>query len=192
MFAPQPIARGKVVYLCKILHIINGGLILRNSQLVFELATSGDLHTMLLLFDLLLFKIVKRVRATRAGPHVWESDLLSCPLSEKELAALGMEHEGGERSMEKTFINILHQMAWYVSHSCKDTQQLASTILKRCSMQQPTGFLVKCTKRFVVLIDNNAPFVHDLCLLKVIAREIDRGQFPGVSRGASNRCLGTR
>ena len=75
---------------------------------MFELATSGDFHAVLLLFDLLLLEIVKRVRAARVGPHVRESNLLSCSLLEKELAALGVEHEGGERSMEKTLINILH------------------------------------------------------------------------------------
>src|SRR5258706_5847426 len=141
MFAPQPIARRKVVYPCKVLHFVNGSLILRNSQLMFELATSGNFHAVLLLFDLLLLEIVKRVRAACVGPHVREGNLLSCPLLEKQLAARGMENEGRERSMEKTFFNILHQMAWHISHFRKDTQRLAST--KRCSMQPPTGFLIK-------------------------------------------------
>ena len=88
---------------------------------MFELAASGNFHAELLLFDLLLLKIVKRVRAARVGPHVREGNLLSCPLLEKELATYGVEHEGGERSMEKTFINVLHQVAWHISRFCKDT-----------------------------------------------------------------------
>ena len=44
------------------------------------------------------------------------------------LATLGMmEDEGGEGSMEETFIKILHQMAWCLSHFCKDKQQLSPT-----------------------------------------------------------------
>ena len=93
---------------------------------MFELATSGDFHAVLLFFDLLLLEIIKRVRAACVGPHVRKGNLLSCPLLKEELAALGVEHEGGERSMEKTFIDILHQMAWHISRFCKDTQQLAS------------------------------------------------------------------
>ena len=116
MFTPQPIARSKVVYPCKILHLVNGSLILWNSQLMFELATSGNFHAVLLLFYLLLLEIVKRVRAACVGPHVREGNLLSCPLLEKELAAVGVEYEGGERSMEETFIDILHQMAWHILH----------------------------------------------------------------------------
>jgi len=53
---------------------------------------------------------------------------------------------------------------------------------KKCTMQRPTGLLVKCTKRFVVFIDNDAPFIHEHYPLKAIAREIDGGQFPGMSR----------
>src|SRR5258706_16122565 len=122
MFAPQPIARSKVVYPCKILHLVSGCLILRNPQLMFELATGGDFHAELPLFNLLLLEIVQRVRAACVGPHVPKGNLLSCPLLKKELAARRVEHEGGERSMEKTFIDILHQMAWHISRFCKDTQ----------------------------------------------------------------------
>ena len=82
------------MYLCKILYLVNGCLVLWNSQLMFKLATSGDFHTVLLLFDLLLRLIVKRVGAAGVCPHVWEGDLLSRPLLEKEFAALGVEDEG--------------------------------------------------------------------------------------------------
>jgi hypothetical protein len=116
MFAPQPTARSKVVYLCEILHFINGCLILWNSQLVFELATSGDFHAALLLFNLLLVEIVKRMRTARVRPHVREGNLLSCPLLEEELATRRIEDEGGEGAMEKALVNILHQMAWHISH----------------------------------------------------------------------------
>ena len=126
MFAPQPIARGKIVYPCKIVYLVNGCLPLRNPQLMFELATSSDFHTELLLFNLLLFEIVKRMGATGVCPHVREGNLLSCSLLEKELAAHGMEDEGGEGSMEETLVDILHQVAWDRSHFVR-TQQLAPT-----------------------------------------------------------------
>ena len=88
--------------------------------------------------------------------------------------------DGRRRLDGGTWINTLHQVSCHISHFCKDTQQLAST--KKCTMQRLTGLLVKCTKRFVVFIDNDAPFIHKHYPLKVMAREIDGGQFPGMSR----------
>jgi len=117
MFTPQPIARSKVVYPREVLHLVNGCLNLRDPQLVFELATSGDFHSVLVLFNLLLFEIVKRVRAASVCPHIREGNLLSCPLLDKQFAAHRMEDEGGKGTMKKAFINILHQMAWHILHS---------------------------------------------------------------------------
>ena len=79
MFAPQPIARSKVMHLCKMPHLVSRCLMLQNSHLMFELAMSGDFHAVLPLLDLLFFETVKRARAEGICPHVWEGNLLSCP-----------------------------------------------------------------------------------------------------------------
>ena len=68
--------------------------------------------TQLVLFDLLVLKVIERVGATRIGPHIGESDLFGCALLEEKFAVRGAEDEGAKGTVEETFVDVLHQVAW--------------------------------------------------------------------------------
>ena len=56
------------------------------------------------------FFCVEHVRTAGVGPHVGESDLFRGALLEQE-AVFGVEQEDGECAVQKTLINVAHQVA---------------------------------------------------------------------------------
>lgn len=112
MLPPKTIRRCQVVYPGEVLELVDGGLLLGNAQLVLELARSCEPHTELVLLHLLLLKVVQRVRAAGVSPHIWEGDLLGCPLLQQKLAILGPEDERREGAVQETLVDVLHQMTY--------------------------------------------------------------------------------
>ena len=108
MLAPKPVARREVVYPSQILELVNGCLALRDAQFVLELPTGRNPHPTLVSHVLLLIKVIERVRAASVRPHVWERDLLRGALLQKQASIAGPEDEGGECTMQETFVYVLH------------------------------------------------------------------------------------
>lgn len=96
------------MYPREVLELIHRRLLTRDTQLVFELARRSYAHTELVLLDLLLFKVIERVRAARVCPHVGERDLLARALLEQQLPIARSEHECGERAVQKALVDVLH------------------------------------------------------------------------------------
>lgn len=95
----------------EVLELVDGRLTGRNAELVLKLPRGRDAHTELVLLDLLLRKVIKRMRATCVGPHVREGDLLRGPLLQQELAVRRPEDERGEGAMEQALVDVLHEVA---------------------------------------------------------------------------------
>lgn len=95
----------------KVLELVHGRLVTRDAELVLELAASRNTNTELVCLNLLFGEVIEGVRAAGVGPHIREGDLLRCALLEEELAVGGAEDKAREGTMEKTLVNVLHQVA---------------------------------------------------------------------------------
>jgi hypothetical protein len=112
MLSPLAITGGFVVNPSEKLKLVQWHLLGLDTQLVTELPLSSALHTQYSSIKLgtSLARNSKRVGAAGVGPHVREGDLLGGALLEQK-AIVGVEQENRESAMEKTLVNIGHQMA---------------------------------------------------------------------------------
>lgn len=111
MLAPETVGRREVMYPRQVLELVDRSLAGRDAELVLELAGRSNTYAELVLLDLLLFEVVEGVRATSVRPHVREGDLLGGTLLQEQLAVARTEDERGKRAVEKTFVDVLHQVA---------------------------------------------------------------------------------
>ena len=111
MFTPHPVRRGQIMYLGQVLKLAHGRLRARYAEFVLKLPRCSDPHAKLVHLDLLLFKVVQRVRAARIRPHVREGDLLRCALLQEQFPVRWTEDKCRECAMEQSFVDVLHQMA---------------------------------------------------------------------------------
>lgn len=112
MFSPFPIAWGLVMNASEEFELLQGHLFSLDSQLVVQLPLGSALHTQngRVEFGTSFARDTQGVRAASVGPHVGESDLFRGALLEQE-AVFGVEQEDGECAVQKTLINVAHQVA---------------------------------------------------------------------------------
>lgn len=96
------------------IELIQGYLLRLNSKLMFQLPLRSPLHAQDSGIQLRtgLASNSKRVRAASVCPHIWECNLLSGALLEKQ-ALVGIEEEHGKGTVEKAAVNVGHEVAYF-------------------------------------------------------------------------------
>lgn len=118
------------------------------------------------------------MRAASVGPHIGERDLLRRALLEKQLAIGRAEKEGREGPVEKSFVYVLHEMAW------KRRERFSAPVesphngrVIACSRR--TCLLVERADGAVVLVDDDAALIHEPRLLDIVRRKVDGREVRG-------------
>lgn len=112
MLSPLAVAGGLVVDAGQEAEVLNGDLLLLDTELVVELALGGALDTLNGIGEVVtsLAGDAQGVGAAGVGPHVGEGDLLAGALLEEELV-LVVEEEDREGSVEETLVDVGHEVA---------------------------------------------------------------------------------
>jgi hypothetical protein len=112
MFTPLSITRSLVVDAGQEVEVLEGNLLLLDTQFMLKLALGSSLDTSdrVLKSRTSLGRDVKRVGAASIGPHVGEGDLLGGALLKEELVFV-VEEEDGEGAMKEALVDVGHEMA---------------------------------------------------------------------------------
>jgi hypothetical protein len=126
MFTPHSVTRSLVVNTGQEVEVLEGNLLLLDTQFVFKLALGSSLDTSdgVLKSRTSLGRDMKRVRAASVGPHIGEGNLLGSALLEEKFVFV-VKEENGEGTVKEALVDVGHEMA---------------------------DLLASCANRFVVLI----------------------------------------
>lgn len=174
VLAPLAIARGLVVDAGQEVEVVEGHLLLLDTELMIQLAPRRILDATDGVGQVgsRFGRHVQRVGAARVGPHVGEGNLFRRALLQKQLV-LVVEEEDGEGSVEEALVDVGHKVACAagISQYKRSLWPWACPPRKGREGWQRTELLAGGPDGQVILVGDDANLIHQADLLLIVALE---------------------